>query len=53
MTITVDEGGLRLDVYLSKKLDFSRAKVQKLIDDVLVTINNKAVKSKQLTVLNN
>lgn len=53
MTITVDEGGLRLDVYLSKKLDFSRAKVQKLIDDGLVTINNKAVKSKQLTVLNN
>ncbi len=53
MTITVDESGIRLDVYLSKKLDFSRAKVQKLIDDGLVTINNKAVKSKQLTVLNN
>lgn len=52
MTITVDESGIRLDVYLSKKLDFSRSKVQKLIDDGLVTIGGKTVKSKQLSVLN-
>ena len=52
MTITVDESGIRIDVYLSKKLDFSRSKVQKLIDDGLVTIGGKTVKSKQLTVLN-
>ena len=50
MTIKVDSTGLRLDVYLSKKLDFSRAKVQKLIDDGNVTINGETVKSKQLTV---
>ena len=30
-TITIDEKGLRLDVFLSKKLDFSRSKIQKLI----------------------
>ena len=52
MTITVDESGIRIDVYLSKKLDFSRSKVQKLIDDGLVTIGGKTVKSKQLIVLN-
>ncbi len=51
MTIKVDESGVRLDVYLSKKLDFSRAKVQKLIDDGNVTINGEVVKSKQLTAL--
>lgn len=51
MTITVDENGVRLDVYLSKKLDFSRAKTQKLIDDGNVTMNGKIVKSKMLTVV--
>ena len=51
MTIKVDTGGIRLDVYLSKQLDFSRAKVQKLIDDGNVKINGESVKSKQLTVL--
>ncbi len=51
MIITVDESGIRLDVYLSKKLDFSRAKVQKLIDDGYVTISDKGVKSKQLTTI--
>lgn len=51
MTIKVDTSGIRLDVYLSKQLDFSRAKVQKLIDDGNVTINGESVKSKQLTIL--
>lgn len=51
MTIKVDTGGIRLDVYLSKQLDFSRAKVQKLIDDGNVKINGEGVKSKQLTVI--
>ena len=51
MTIKVDTSGIRLDVYLSKQLDFSRAKVQKLIDDGNVKINGESVKSKQLTVL--
>ncbi len=51
MTIKVDTSGIRLDVYLSKQLDFSRAKVQKLIDDGNVTINGESVKSKQLTII--
>ena len=51
MKITVDEKGVRLDTYLSKKLDFSRAKVQKLIDEGSVTICGKEVKSKQLTAI--
>lgn len=51
MTIKVDTSGIRLDVYLSKQLDFSRAKVQKLIDDGNVKINGESVKSKQLTIL--
>lgn len=51
MKVTIEESGVRLDIYLSKKLDFSRAKVQKLIDDGSVTINGNKVKSKQLSVL--
>ena len=51
MTIKVDTSGIRLDVYLSKQLDFSRAEVQKLIDDGNVKINGESVKSKQLTIL--
>ncbi len=50
MTIKVDESSVRLDVYLSKELGFSRAKVQKLIEDGNVKINGERVKSKQLTV---
>lgn len=48
-TITIDEKGLRLDVFLSKKLDFSRSKIQKLIDDGKVLINGELAKSKTLT----
>ena len=37
----------RIDKYLSSKLDdsFSRAKIQKLIDDELVLVNDKVIKS--------
>lgn len=37
----------RIDKYLSSKLDdnFSRAKIQKLIDDELILVNDKVVKS--------
>lgn len=37
----------RIDKYLSSKLDdnFSRAKIQKLIDEELILVNNKVIKS--------
>lgn len=50
--ITVDEQGVRLDVFLASKLDFSRSKIQKLIDENKVTVGAKLAKSKQLTALN-
>lgn len=50
-TITVDEQGIRLDVFLAGKLDFSRSKVQKLIEDGKITVNGLLAKSKQLTLI--
>ena len=38
-----DNVGQRLDLFLSEKLDLSRSKVQKLIKDEQVTVNNKLV----------
>ena len=38
-----DNVGQRLDLYLSEKLELSRSKVQKLIKDEQVTVNNKPV----------
>ena len=37
----------RIDKYLSSKLDdsFSRAKIQKLIDEELILVNDKVIKS--------
>lgn len=49
--VTVDEQSVRLDVFLASKLDFSRSKVQKLIDENKVTVGGKLAKSKQLTTL--
>lgn len=51
-TLTIDKEGLRLDVFLSNKLDFSRSKIQKLIDEGKVLVDGKLVKSKTLTTLN-
>ena len=50
-TITVDEQGIRLDVFLAGKLNFSRSKVQKLIEDGKITVNGALAKSKQLTLI--
>lgn len=38
-----DEENIRIDSYLSQRLDISRTKVQKLIKDDLVTVNNKKI----------
>lgn len=43
--IIVDESGKRIDKYISEKLDLTRSRVQKLIDDGMVKINGSLVKS--------
>lgn len=41
MIIKVDEGGSRLDSYLSSNTDYSRSKIQKLIKDNIILVNNE------------
>ena len=43
--ITVDNVGVRADVYLSEKLNYTRSKVKKLIDDGCVFIDGAKIKS--------
>lgn len=43
--ILVEENETRLDSYLSNKLDISRSKVKKLIDENKIRVNDKLVKS--------
>lgn len=44
--LIADENGLRIDAWLAKKnTDFSRSYIQKLIEDGLVSVGGKAVKS--------
>lgn len=43
--IISDADDIRIDIYISQKLSISRNKVQKLIKDELVTVNNKIVNS--------
>ena len=43
--ITVDNVGVRADVYLSEKLNYTRSKVKKLIDDGCVFVDGAKIKS--------
>lgn len=45
-TVTPEDSGKRLDAYLAEHIeDWSRSRLQKLIDDGEVTVNDKTVKS--------
>ncbi len=43
-----DELSLRIDVYLSEQLGFTRSRVKKLCDEQNVTVNGKVVKSNKI-----
>ena len=43
--IIVEEDNIRIDIYLSEKLNISRSKIQKLINDDKVMVNNKKTNS--------
>lgn len=46
--LTAESSGERIDAYLAKNLEnFSRSKIQKLIDDGFINLNGKAVKAKK------
>lgn len=45
MLFEVENDGIRIDKYLMDKLDISRSKIQKLIDNDNILVNDKKVKS--------
>ena len=45
MEIVVEMNDIRIDKYLMEKLDYSRSKIQKMIDDEYILVNDKKVKS--------
>lgn len=45
MLFKVENDGIRIDKYLMDKLDISRSKIQKLIDNDNILVNDKKVKS--------
>lgn len=48
--IVVDENNERIDLYLSKKLDISRSKIQKLIKNNKILVNDEEVSNSYLVV---
>lgn len=51
MEFVVDNENIRIDKYLIDKLEISRSKVQKLIDNDKVLVNNKIVKASYIVKL--
>ncbi len=47
-TIIVDVGNIRSDVYISKKLNYTRSFVKKILDDNLAFINQKPLKPRDI-----
>ena len=47
--ITIDVSNERMDVFLAKKLDFTRSKVKNLLDKEKCFIDGKAVKPRDIT----
>ena len=45
MEIVVEINNIRIDKYLMEKLDYSRSKIQKMIDNGNILVNDKKVKS--------
>ena len=45
MEIKVNDGGTRIDKYLSSVTDLSRSKIQKLLNDDNILVNGKSIKS--------
>ena len=52
MIIVSEEDGIRIDSYLSSKLDYSRSRVQRLIKDNKIKVNGKIINNSYLIKLN-
>ena len=52
MNIISEEEGIRIDSYLSSKLDYSRSRVQRLIKDEKIKVNGKTINNSYLVKLN-
>ena len=48
MKLVVDSANIRIDQYLTKKLELSRSKVQKMVKDGLIFVNDKVVNNSYL-----
>ena len=52
MKLVVEEGNIRIDKYLVEKTDYSRSKIQKLIKDGNILVNNKKISANYNIKLN-
>lgn len=52
MILVTEEESLRIDSYLAQKLELSRSKIQKLIKEDLITVNDKTVNANYLVKQN-
>lgn len=52
ITVEKDGVGVRADLFLSEKLEYTRSRVKKLCDDGFLTVNGKACKSNKILKLN-